>query len=290
MRSPEKEALIETTYETLLGDCDKRIEGLQNQIALTHDKYNTVIRVNRIAKETIAILDNILDKNKLDRNDLEFLLERIFVFEDHIHVKLKSDIESILQSGALPEETEATVNFNSGVINSLHTVIVQRTEKREDKVYDVNVISSGDPLEIYTDADGEVIFKKYSPIGELGPYTQQYADVLSRTTGLPALLCDRDRVIAAAGVPKKEVLGRAITPELEARMEARAPHTAGEGDALLPFEGCPRALAAMFPIIGGGDVMGAVMVLQDETSAPPTPTQQKLVQIAAGFLGKQMEE
>lgn len=290
MRSPEKEALIETTYETLLGDCDKRIEGLQNQIALTHDKYNTVIRVNRIAKETIAILDNILDKNKLDRSDLEFLLERIIVFEDHIHVKLKSDIESILQSGALPEETEATVNFNSGVINSLHTVIVQRTEKREDKVYDVNVISSGDPLEIYTDADGEVIFKKYSPIGELGPYTQQYADVLSRTTGLPALLCDRDRVIAAAGVPKKEVLGRAITPELEARMEARAPHTAGEGDALLPFEGCPRALAAMFPIIGGGDVMGAVMVLQDETSAPPTPTQQKLVQIAAGFLGKQMEE
>lgn len=290
MRSPEKEALIETTYETLLADCDKRIEGLQNQIALTHDKYNTVIRVNRIVKETIAILDNILDKNKLDRNDLEFLLERIFVFEDHIHVKLKSDIESILQSGALPEETEATVNFNSGVINSLHTVIVQRTEKRADKVYDVNVISSGDPLEIYTDADGEVIFKKYSPIGELGPYTQQYADVLSRTTGLPALLCDRDRIIAAAGVPKKEVLGRAISPALESRMEERAPHTAGEGEALLPFEPSPRAVGAMWPIIGGGDVMGAVMVLLDETNTPPTATQQKLVQIAAGFLGKQMEE
>ncbi|MBR3095095.1 MAG: AbrB/MazE/SpoVT family DNA-binding domain-containing protein [Clostridia bacterium] len=169
-------------------------------------------------------------------------------------------------------------------IDDLGRVVIPKEIRRTMR------IREGDPLEIYTDADGEVIFKKYSPIGELGPYTQQYADVLSRTTGLPALLCDRDRVIAAAGVPKKEVLGRAITPELEARMEARAPHTAGEGDALLPFEGCPRALAAMFPIIGGGDVMGAVMVLQDETSAPPTPTQQKLVQIAAGFLGKQMEE
>ena len=291
MRSPEKEALIETTYETLLGDCDKRIEGLQNQIALTHDKYNTVIRVNRIAKETIAILDNILDKNKLDRNDLEFLLERIFVFEDHIHVKLKSDIESILQSGALPEETEATVNFNSGVINSLHTVIVQRTEKRADKVYDVNVISSGDPLEIYTDTDGEVIFKKYSPIGELGPYTQQYADVLSRTTGLPALLCDRDRIIAAAGISKKQVLERPITRQMEENMEARESYMAGESSQMLEAcEGLDRHVAVMVPIIGGGDVMGAVIALCDDAGALPTATQQRVVQVAAGFLGKQMEE
>ena len=291
MRSPEKEALIETTYETLLGDCDKRIEGLQNQITLTHDKYNTVIRVNRIAKETIAILDNILDKNKLDRNDLEFLLERIFVFEDHIHVKLKSDIESILQSGALPEETEATVNFNSGVINSLHTVIVQRTEKREDKVYDVNVISSGDPLEIYTDAEGEVIFKKYSPIGELEPYTKQYAEVLYRTTGLPVVICDRDHVIAAAGVSKREVLDRRISPELEAAMEARVGFTAAaNGGALSVCEGTDKEAAVMYPILGGGDVMGAVLVLRGDTETPPGATEEKLVQVAAGFLGKQMEE
>ena len=291
MRSPEKEALIETTYETLLGDCDKRIEGLQNQIALTHDKYNTVIRVNRIAKETIAILDNILDKNKLDRNDLEFLLERIFVFEDHIHVKLKSDIESILQSGTLPEETEATVNFNSGVINSLHTVIVQRTEKREDKVYDVNVISSGDPLEIYTDAEGEVIFKKYSPIGELEPYTKQYAEVLYRTTGLPVVICDRDHVIAAAGVSKREVLDRRISPELEAAMEARVGFTAAANGGALPVcEGTDKEAAVMYPILGGGDVMGAVLVLRGDTETPPGATEEKLVQVAAGFLGKQMEE
>ena len=291
MRSPEKEALIETTYETLLSDCDKRIEGLQNQIALTHDKYNTVIRVNRIAKETIAILDNILDKNKLDRNDLEFLLERIFVFEDHIHVKLKSDIESILQSGTLPQETEATVNFNSGVISSLHTVIVQRTEKREDKVYDVNVISSGDPLEIYTDTEGEVIFKKYSPIGELEPYTKQYADVLYRTTGLPVVICDRDHIIAAAGVSKKQVLDKRISPELERAMESRSTFVASRSDTMLPVcEDAEKTAAIMVPILGGGDVMGAVLVLGDDLPNPPGATEEKLVQVAAGFLGKQMEE
>ena len=169
-------------------------------------------------------------------------------------------------------------------IDDLGRVVIPKEIRRTMR------IREGDPLEIYTDADGEVIFKKYSPIGELGPYTQQYADVLSRTPGLPALLCDRDRIIAAAGLPKREAIDRPITPELEARMEARAPHTAGEGEPLLPFEGCPRALAAMWPIIGGGDVMGAVMILPDEKETPPTPTQQKLVQVAAGFLGKQMEE
>ena len=169
-------------------------------------------------------------------------------------------------------------------IDDLGRVVIPKEIRRTMR------IREGDPLEIYTDADGEVIFKKYSPIGELGPYTQQYADVLARTTGLPALLCDRDRIIAAAGVPKKEVLERPITPELEALMEARAAHTAGENAALFPCDGSARQVAVMYPIIGGGDVMGAVMVLCGEDDAPPTPTQQKLVQIAAGFLGKQMEE
>ena len=169
-------------------------------------------------------------------------------------------------------------------IDDLGRVVIPKEIRRTMR------IREGDPLEIYTDADGEVIFKKYSPIGELGPYTQQYADVLARTTGLPALLCDRDRIIAAAGMPKKEVIDRPITPELEALMEARASHMAGEDAALFPFEGCARQAAVMYPIIGGGDVMGAVMALCSEDAAPPTPTQQKLVQAAAGFLGKQMEE
>ena len=170
-------------------------------------------------------------------------------------------------------------------IDDLGRVVIPKEIRRTMR------IREGDPLEIYTDADGEVIFKKYSPIGELGPYTQQYADVLSRTTGLPALLCDRDRIIAAAGLPKKQVLERPITKQLEERMEQRDAYLAGaDVPALDACDGLEKQVAVMYPIIGGGDVMGAVMLLFDEAHTLPSATQQRVAQVAAGFLGKQMEE
>ena len=82
-------------------------------------------------------------------------------------------------------------------------------------------IREGDPLEIYTDNDGEVIFKKYSPVGEMSPFAAQYAEVLSKTASLPTVICDTDHVIAAAGVSKKEYLERRVTPALEDLMEGR---------------------------------------------------------------------
>ena len=170
-------------------------------------------------------------------------------------------------------------------IDDLGRVVIPKEIRRTMR------IREGDPLEIYTDTDGEVIFKKYSPIGELGPYTQQYADVLSRTTGLPSLLCDRDRIIAAAGLPKKQVLERPITKQLEERMEAREAYMAGEDAPVLEAcDGLEKNVAVMYPIIGGGDAMGAVMALFGEDHALPSATQQRVVQVAAGFLGKQMEE
>jgi len=170
-------------------------------------------------------------------------------------------------------------------IDDLGRVVIPKEIRRTMR------IREGDPLEIYTDTDGEVIFKKYSPIGELGPYTQQYADVLARTTGLPALLCDRDRIIAAAGISKKQVLERPITRQMEESMEARESYMAGESSQMLEAcEGLDRHVAVMVPIIGGGDVMGAVIALCDDAGALPTATQQRVVQVAAGFLGKQMEE
>ena len=87
------------------------------------------------------------------------------MFENHIEVQLKADIDSILRSGTLPEETEDAANFDPGMADSSPVTIVQCSEKHADKVYHVNVISNGDPLEIFTDKDGELIFKKYSPIG-----------------------------------------------------------------------------------------------------------------------------
>jgi len=76
-------------------------------------------------------------------------------------------------------------------------------------------IREGDPLEIFTDREGEVIFKKYSPIGELGTFASQYAETLHRIAGMAVVICDRDEVIACAGLPKKEYLEKKLSRELE---------------------------------------------------------------------------
>ena len=293
IKHPEKEAHIESLYEEMIAECDDKIQGLENQIELTENKHNTIIRVNRIANLAINIFDEILNKEKLDKNDLELLIERIYVYEDHIHIKLKADIESILTSGMLPEQQEEAVNFNSDIVD-ISVFKRQKVLKRnnhKDKVYDVSIVSNGDPLEIFTQSDGEVIFKKYSPIGELGPYTKQYVDVLSRTSGMTVAICDRDRVVAVAGMPKKDVVGKRISPMLESYMEKRSPFVLGTSkDELVISEELPAKIAVMNPIIGGGDVMGAVALISDSKSTAPTQTDIKLTQVAAGFLSKQMEE
>lgn len=153
-------------------------------------------------------------------------------------------------------------------------------------------IREGDPLEIYTATDGEVIFKKYSPVGEMSVFAAQYADVLSRISNLPTIVCDRDHVIAAAGVSKREFLERRITSVLEGYIENRKSFQSTINDAgdVQPVEGIERAAAVIYPIIAAGDVTGAVVMLKNEQNKPPTDTEVKLAQSAAAFLGKQMEE
>ncbi len=169
-------------------------------------------------------------------------------------------------------------------IDDLGRVVIPKEIRRTMR------IREGDPLEIYTDANGEVIFKKYSPIGELGPYTKQYVEVLNRSTGLPAIICDRDHVIAAAGIPKKDVIDKRISPMVESYMEKRANYVYGaDKDEFTVCDSIERKIGVMSPIIGAGDVMGAVMVLTNGNDAAPGQTEIKLVQVAAGFLGKQME-
>ena len=293
IKHPEKEAHIESLYEEMIAECDDKIQGLENQIELTENKHNTIIRVNRIANLAINIFDEILNKEKLDKNDLELLIERIYVYEDHIHIKLKADIESILTSGMLPEQQEEAVNFNSDIVD-ISVFKRQKVLKRnnhKDKVYDVSIVSNGDALEIYTQADGEVIFKKYSPIGELGPCTQQYAEVLNRTTGMTAVICDRDHIIAVAGIPKKDAMGKRVSPLLESYMEKRSSYSyAVDKESLFVSDELDRQISVMCPIIGAGDVLGAVALLCDERPSVPGQTDVKLTQVAAGFLGKQMEE
>ncbi len=152
-------------------------------------------------------------------------------------------------------------------------------------------IREGDPLEIYTATDGEVIFKKYSPVGELSEFAAQYADVLARVSAMPTLVCDRDHVIAAAGVSRREYLERRITASLESFIENRRSYSATNNtDEVQPVEGLSRPAAVISPIIAAGDVTGAVVMLRGDRVQIPSDAEVKLARSAAEFLGKQMEE
>ena len=287
MRHPEREDSIEESYDELLLESDAKIEGIENQILLTHQKQNTVVKVNRIAKLAVDIFGAILDKNRLDKNDLELIIDKIYVYEDHIHIKLKDDIECILKSGTLVEPEQAA-NFERGIIDSLSAVAVQSSNNRRDKVYDVNIISNGDPLEIYTNSGGEVIFKKYSPIGELSSFASQYAEALNAATDLTVLICDRDHCIAASGISKKEVLERRVTQNVEDIMEGRRVEVYPSGKSVPAIEGIDESIAVAAPIVASGDVSGAVVLTSaDGESAKESDI--KLATVAASFLGKQME-
>ncbi len=171
-------------------------------------------------------------------------------------------------------------------IDDLGRVVIPKEIRRTMR------IREGDPLEIFTDRDGEVVFKKYSPVGELSPFAVQYADVLTRACGLTVLICDRDRVIAVAGNNRKDFAERRISGSLEELMDRRQTHVAEAGGVrrLQPVEGMERYAAVAVPILAAGDVTGAVCMLQSESGAVPSEGDVKLAQVAAAFLGKQMEE
>ena len=169
--------------------------------------------------------------------------------------------------------------------------VTQSSKNHYDRVFRANVISDGDPLEIYTDHEGEVIFKKYSPIGELAQFASQYAETLYKTCGLAVAICDRDAVIAVAGVPKKEYSERKLTAEAEAAMENRQFYAPRDGESISVIDG-GHAIGCLMPIITEGDLTGCVASLRvdDGKSSVPAELEAKLIQTAASFLGKQLEE
>lgn len=171
-------------------------------------------------------------------------------------------------------------------IDDLGRVVIPKEIRRTMR------IREGDPLEIFTDKDGEVVFKKYSPIGEMASFAAQYADVMSRACGAPVLIADRDHIVAAAGIPRREFLERRISEQMEQYMEARRSFvaTATETMPFYPVEGAERRASVCCPILSAGDVTGAVCLMLPDSGALPGEGDIKLTQVAAGFLGKQMEE
>ena len=286
MKHPDQEQLLEETYDELERDLQKKIDGLNHQIDLLSDKRNTIIQVNRVAKTALDVFRDILEKDKLERRDLDLILDRVAVFEDHLEIRLQPDIDAILRCGDL----ESAVNFNSDIENSEFSV-VQSAKNHADKVFNVHVINDGDPLEIYTEKDGGVIFRKYSPMGDLQEFAAQMCESIVTATGHIAAVSDRDSIIALYGAPKRELVDKPNSPELEKLMEQRKNYLFKSGDTpIFAAEGMEKYhLGAASPIVSQGDLMGCVMLLLGEGENPLQEAEQSLARTAAGFLGMQME-
>ncbi|MDO5142044.1 MAG: stage V sporulation T C-terminal domain-containing protein [Eubacteriales bacterium] len=151
-------------------------------------------------------------------------------------------------------------------------------------------IREGDPLEIFTDRDGEVIFKKYSPMGELGAVAAEMAEAMARTAGMSCAICDRDAVIAAAGGAKKDILEKNISADLEQVMEQRATYERGIGETqeLAVNENGAYSVVVAAPIITEGDVTGCVAFVSEDEHAAAGEVTVKLCQTAAQFLARRV--
>ena len=287
MKHPEQEAILEETYDEMEAELQKKIEGIRNQIEMLSDKRNTILRVNRAAKTAMDVFRDILQKKKLERNDLELIISKIRVYEDHLEILLKADVDALIRCGAV----EMAANFDQGSMDILQTELVQSSFHRKDKVYAVNVISDADPLEIYTEKDGGVIFRKYSPMGDLQDFAAQICESIGSNTGHIAAVADRDAIIALSGAPKRELMDKPNSQALEKLMEQRKNYRYVAGDSLI--RACESSdkyhLGVAAPILSQGDLMGCVMLLMDDARTPMLESDQKLAQTVAGFLGKQME-
>lgn len=286
MKHPENEASIEELYEEMETELQGKIDGLKHQIDLLSDRRNSIIEANRTAKTALEVFDDLLHKPKMERNDLELMIEKIDVFEDHLEVHLQADIDELLHCTA----EENVVNFNSGIESAEKCRIVQCSRNQKDKTFDVSVISSGDPLEIYTDRDGEVIFKKYSPMGEMSAMAAELADALARTAGMSCAISDRDAVIAAAGGAKKDVLEKSVSAELEQLMEQRIIYARGESSLPdIPLSGRDGyRLVTAVPVITDGDVSGCVAFISEKEDTASSEVLLGLCQSAAQFLSRRI--
>lgn len=152
-------------------------------------------------------------------------------------------------------------------------------------------IREGDPLEIFTDKNGELIFKKYSPIGELSDFAAQLCDSMKKVSEYIAAVSDRDSIIAISGGGKRELLDKAVSSQLSTIMEGRAAYRQCGGESSMPVSTADEkyCISVAVPVISEGDVMGCVMFITPRGSAESGEVEYRLAQSAAVFLGKQME-
>ncbi|MBQ1193452.1 MAG: stage V sporulation protein T [Lachnospiraceae bacterium] len=170
-------------------------------------------------------------------------------------------------------------------IDDLGRVVVPKEIRRTLR------IREGDPLEIFTDNEGSIILRKYSPIGEMTPFAKQYAEALSSVAGHMIIITDRDQAIATAGGVKGDVLGKHISKTLETIMDERQAFNTANGKLpinILEGTDFTEYQQVIYPIICEGDVIGSVVIMS-KTNSKLTETESKLAGVAALFLARQME-
>ncbi|WP_369298513.1 stage V sporulation T C-terminal domain-containing protein [uncultured Neglectibacter sp.] len=169
-------------------------------------------------------------------------------------------------------------------IDDLGRVVIPKEIRRTLK------IREGMPMEIFTDVSGEVILKKYSPVGEMSQLASAYAETLVNLTGHAAVVCDTEQIIAIAGPAKKELLHKPVAPQLDELIQSRRNFITGGENTVLVCKDIPAAALAVFPVVSVGDAMGAVALLKGEKSPPRVSGEAiESLKAAAMFLSRQLE-
>ena len=169
-------------------------------------------------------------------------------------------------------------------IDDLGRVVIPKEIRRTMR------IREGDPLEIYTDKEGGVIFRKYSPMGDLGEFASKYAESLYKTSGKPVCITDTDSIIATAGAPKKELIEKPLSNDMERIMQEKTSFICTDGKKLKLIDMSDKyTLGVVSPIIAEGDAIGNVVIMNENDDTNITDVEVKLAGAASMFLGKQME-
>ncbi len=169
-------------------------------------------------------------------------------------------------------------------IDELGRIVVPKEIRRTMR------IKEGDPLEIYTDSTGKIVLKKYSEIGELMPFADQYCAVLAKSTGVPVLIADRDHVVSVCGAPKREFCGRRISDDLESLMENREFYSFLDESKkdIFPIEGVDNKANFIAPVVSRGDIIGSVIVLKGEKAVDKLA--EEITRVSSELLGKYLED
>ena len=293
VRHPENREVIEETYDSLEADLTSQIESTKNQLRLCIDAKQTLKQITNTARTVIEVFDRILAAEHLSHKDLTFVVERITVYSDSIEVALKSDVQKLLCSGVCKtdeiDESATVIQLSTNHPYKELKLLIECENEPKNSDFAVNGFSNGDPLEIFTDKDGEVIFKKYSPIGELSDFAAQICESLHKSTDAIAAVCDRDSIIAISGGARRELMDKRISASLEHIMEARSSFRHEGGSALHAVESDDRyCISVAAPVISEGDILGCVLFISPNGAAG-SDIELKLAQTVASFLGKQME-